>query len=175
MVMSGYAPAAAGEEEADASVATTWERAGRRARHAAAAAAVRPRRAPDAGPASEAGLKSEAKKADKRRGGRFSRRRGSAARTLVDRLREVLEQLVARGSVDPVALALVLVQEMEAIAPRLSIELRAALDRVRLPLADAAAGRDPQARLAEAQSELESLIRELEAAAGRAGGEAFWK
>ena len=73
------------------------------------------------------------------------------------------------------ALALVLVQELEAIGRRLSIELRAALDRVRLPLADAAAGRDPQARLAEAQSELENLIRELEGGGGPSRREAFWK
>ncbi len=95
--------------------------------------------------------------------------------SLVDRLREVRDQLAARGAVDPVALALVLVQELDAIARGLSIELRAALDRVRLPLRDAAAGREPEARLGEALSELEALIGELEGGGPSRRREAFWK
>ncbi|HEY8146775.1 MAG TPA: hypothetical protein VIG06_29045, partial [Kofleriaceae bacterium] len=95
--------------------------------------------------------------------------------SLVDRLRELRDQLAARGAVDPVALALVLVQELDAIARGLSNELRAALDRVRLPLRDAAAGRDPEARLTEAMSELEALITELEGGGPSRRREAFWK
>ena len=96
-------------------------------------------------------------------------------RSLVDRLRELRDQLAARGSVDPVALALVLLQEVDAIARGLSIELRAALDRVRLPLAEAAAGRDPTARLGEALFELEELIGELEGGGPSRRKRAFWK
>ena len=99
--------------------------------------------------------------------------RGSS---LVDRLRELRDQLAARGAVDPVALALVLMQELDAIARGLSSELRAALDRVRLPLRDAAAGRDPEARLTEAMGELDALITELEGGGGPSRRrEAFWK
>ena len=99
--------------------------------------------------------------------------RGSS---LVDRLRELRDQLAARGAVDPVALALVLVQELDAIARGLSSELKAALDRVRLPLRDAAAGRDPEARLTEAMGELDALITELEGGGGPSRRrEAFWK
>ena len=178
MVMSGYAPAPPACEEADASVADFMGSA--LGDDEVNAPAGGPTFIPPPSPPMPVSkpkpvMKSEAKKADK----------GSAAASpparqrspqLVDRLREVLEQLVARGSIDPVALALVLVQEMEAIARGLSIELGAALDRVRLPLADAAAGRDPHARLAEAQSELESLIRELEGGGGPSRRrEAFWK
>ncbi|HEU5056586.1 MAG TPA: VIT domain-containing protein [Kofleriaceae bacterium] len=96
--------------------------------------------------------------------------------SLLDRLRELRDQLAARAAVDPVALALVLVQELDAIARGLSVELRAALDRVRMPLRDAAAGRDPEARLTEAMGELEALIRELEGGGGPSRRrEAFWK
>ena len=96
--------------------------------------------------------------------------------SLVERLRELRDQLAARAAVDPVALALVLVQELDAIARGLSVELRAALDRVRLPLRDAAAGREPEARLTEAMGELEALITELEGGGGPSRRrEAFWK
>jgi len=175
MVMSGYAPAPPVCEESDASTADwTGGMPGDAYDAPAGPPSIAPPSAPMPVSKPKPVMKSEAKKADKSREAASPPARQRSPQ-LVDRLREVLEQLVARGSIDPVALALVLVQEMEAIARRLSIELRAALDRVRLPLADAAAGRDPQARLAEAQSELESLIRELEGGGGPSRREAFWK
>jgi Ca-activated chloride channel family protein len=116
--------------------------------------------------------RAEEKKADKADAAAPAKRPTS----LVDCLRELRDQLAARAGVDPVALALVLVQELDAIARGLSIELRAALDRVRLPLRDAAAGREPEARLTEAMGELEALIRELEGGGGPSRRrEAFWK
>jgi Ca-activated chloride channel family protein len=172
MVVSGYAPAPPAREEADAS---TFDYMSDPLGDDADGPAGPPMSAPMPPSMPKPVYKHEAKKADKSRAakGAVQRQRGPH---LVDRLREVLEQLKARASIDPVALALVLVQELEAIARSLSIELRAALDRVRLPLADAAAGRDPHARLAEAESELDSLIRELEGGGGPSRRrEAFWK
>ena len=140
-----------------------------RAAPGGAPSAPRPR--PVAKP--EAGkLKRAEEKADKAAAPPPRQRQAS----LVDRLRELRDQLAARAGVDPVALALVLVQELDAIARGLSVELRAALDRVRLPLRDAAAGREPEARLTEAMGELEALIRELEGGGGPSRRrEAFWK
>lgn len=98
--------------------------------------------------------------------------RGAA---LVERLRELRDKLVAGGGLDAVALALVLLQELDDVARGLAAELRAALDRVRLPLREAAAGRDPDAQLAAARRELDQLIDELERTGRPGRREVFWK
>jgi len=184
MTSSGYAPAAAMDQ---ARARRSLSRAGAAGgAPAGAPPPMAPRPAPMAPAAAPSNapkpvFKSEAKKAmvspaKEKAGDAPAQPAKGRSLTLVDRLREVRDQLAARAGVDPVALALVMVQEIDAIARGLSVELRAALDRVRLPLADAAAGRDPVARLAEALEELEALIRELEGGGGpsrRTG--AFWK
>jgi hypothetical protein len=172
MAVSGYAPAPVLDQA--------------RARRAAAGGAAPPPMAPAPAqaarpkPVVKTEMAKEAKRAEKPVTTSKDKAADAPAKgralSLVDRLRELRDQLAARGAVDPVALALVLVQELDAIARGLSNELRAALDRVRLPLRDAAAGRDPEARLTEAMSELEALITELEGGGGpsRRRG-AFWK
>ena len=172
MSVSGYAPAPV-MNQARARRAAGGAAPPPMAPAAAPAPAHRPKPVARAEAALEKSKKAVTTSKDKAADAPVKGRGGS----LVDRLRELRDQLAARGAVDPVALALVLMQELDAIARGLSSELRAALDRVRLPLRDAAAGRDPEARLTEAMGELDALITELE---GGGGGpsrrrEAFWK
>lgn len=171
MSVSGYAPAPV-MNQARARRAAGGAAPPPMAPAAAPAPAHRPKPVARAEAALEKSKKAVTTSKDKAADAPVKGRGGS----LVDRLRELRDQLAARGAVDPVALALVLMQELDAIARGLSSELRAALDRVRLPLRDAAAGRDPEARLTEAMGELDALITELEGGGGPSRRrEAFWK